>query len=764
MKKWLILILFSWQTLSVLAALTWSGSSETWTSGSGSAESPYLIQKPEHLAYLSAQVAAGQSYAGKYFKQTSDFNMKGTSYSFSPIGLSTSRPFRGNYDGDSYYIENLKPSANNSSCALFGWASSATIKNVIVNSISFIPTSENTSSTYDNYEYDKVAAIVGYIENGQIINCINNANAIAYHATKAAGIVAEAQSSVISYCKNNGVVSNLAVTNTSVFDGAVYDSYWGGIVGYSTSNVNISNCTNTGDRGIGDAKYSGGILGYIYSNTETSQINNCINSGSSSARSMILGGIVGFSDANVTITECGNTAKLSMSLAAVNPTDNKIIMQSVGGICGSSQKEMMIINSYNSGEISYNLPIPSVFNLGGLIGTASGTLAITNSYNDAKISVTAKEGSWPSKLSSYYDNVAVGGVIGRSSQIISIENTHNKGAILCTADNNATRNSLGSGGGYAYLYIRPYIGGIIGINEGSSCELRKCYNNGDIEVRSTGSYSGINAQTDKVNVYAGGLVGDDSNNKSVCSLSYTYAVCDITAPATNVTYCYVAGLMGNAKNSIISNSYYAGQLAGLTKGGIANGTLNTSSNNYYLSTCGVSTGNGIAKTDAVMKDVQFLSLLNNDEQIYGQDVEFINKGYPIFKECEEIIVTFSEVITKGESYEFAGMSLMQRGTYMDTTVLANGCDSITVLKLNVVKAKTFNLRVVVNDETMGTVEGAGTFTQGQEVTITAITASSKYVFVRWYNEDEDINVYDNPYTFTLNRNLQIRAVFRRGKK
>ena len=138
--------------------------------------------------------------------------------------------------------------------------------------------------------------------------------------------------------------------------------------------------------------------------------------------------------------------------------------------------------------------------------------------------------------------------------------------------------------------------------------------------------------------------------------------------------------------------------------------------------------------------------------------------YPIFAQCEEIIVTFSEVITKGESYDFAGMSLMQRGTYMDTTVLANGCDSITVLKLNVVKAKTFNLRVVVNDETMGTVEGAGTFTQGQEVTITAIPASSKYVFVRWYNEDEDINVYDNPYTFTLNRNLQIRAVFRRGKK
>ena len=138
--------------------------------------------------------------------------------------------------------------------------------------------------------------------------------------------------------------------------------------------------------------------------------------------------------------------------------------------------------------------------------------------------------------------------------------------------------------------------------------------------------------------------------------------------------------------------------------------------------------------------------------------------YPIFKKCEEVIFTFSEVITKGESFDFAGMSLSQKGTYSDTTVLANGCDSITILKLNVVKPKTYNLRVVVNDETMGTVEGAGTYTQGQQVTITATPVSSKYVFVRWYNEDEDINIYENPYKFELNRNLQIRAVFRRGKK
>ena len=139
--------------------------------------------------------------------------------------------------------------------------------------------------------------------------------------------------------------------------------------------------------------------------------------------------------------------------------------------------------------------------------------------------------------------------------------------------------------------------------------------------------------------------------------------------------------------------------------------------------------------------------------------------YPIFKECEEIIVNISQTINKGQSFTFGGQELTTRGTYRDTVVLANGCDSIVVLKLNVLNSKVkFNLRVVVNDETMGTVSGTGAYVSGSEVTITATPASSKYIFVRWYNEDENIDVYENPYTFTLTRNLQLRAVFRKAPR
>ena len=133
--------------------------------------------------------------------------------------------------------------------------------------------------------------------------------------------------------------------------------------------------------------------------------------------------------------------------------------------------------------------------------------------------------------------------------------------------------------------------------------------------------------------------------------------------------------------------------------------------------------------------------------------------YPIFHKCEEIIFHISKTIYKGESYPFGNEVLTVKGTYYDTIPLVNGCDSVVELKLNVMKALDYTLRVEVNDDAMGTVTGTGSYKAGTTVTITATPTSRKYVFVRWYNEDEKIDVYENPYTFQLKRNLQLRAVF-----
>lgn len=140
--------------------------------------------------------------------------------------------------------------------------------------------------------------------------------------------------------------------------------------------------------------------------------------------------------------------------------------------------------------------------------------------------------------------------------------------------------------------------------------------------------------------------------------------------------------------------------------------------------------------------------------------------YPVFHKCEEKTSLTEVVIGKGESYEFGGKIYTARGIYYDTITLANGCDSISILKLSVTKKKTFNLRVVVDSTQLawGTATGTGVYNDGQSVTIEAIPASKKYVFARWWNPDEGIEIYENPYTFALTRNLTIKAVFKRAPK
>ncbi len=58
----------------------------------------------------------------------------------------------------------------------------------------------------------------------------------------------------------------------------------------------------------------------------------------------------------------------------------------------------------------------------------------------------------------------------------------------------------------------------------------------------------------------------------------------------------------------------------------------------------------------------------------------------------------------------------------------------------------------------GSVSGAGTFADGQSATLTA-TPEDGYEFYRWRRADGTY-IYDNPLTFTVTDNVNIRAYFR----
>ncbi len=68
-------------------------------------------------------------------------------------------------------------------------------------------------------------------------------------------------------------------------------------------------------------------------------------------------------------------------------------------------------------------------------------------------------------------------------------------------------------------------------------------------------------------------------------------------------------------------------------------------------------------------------------------------------------------------------------------------------------AVTFTVTLGVNDSTMGTVTGAGTYESGKTVTITAI-ANTGYKFVRWSDE-----VTTNPRELIVSQDTTLTAIF-----
>ena len=81
---------------------------ESYESGDGSKDKPYLISNDMQLAKLAHDVNNGVSFSGKYFKLTKDINLSKALWT--PIGVtnpSTKRFFNGKFDGDGHTISNM---------------------------------------------------------------------------------------------------------------------------------------------------------------------------------------------------------------------------------------------------------------------------------------------------------------------------------------------------------------------------------------------------------------------------------------------------------------------------------------------------------------------------------------------------------------------------------------------------------------------------------------------------------------------------------
>ena len=185
---------------------------ETWNiyaekpSGNGTTASPYLISEPEHLGWLSYEVARGRETTA-VCRQTANISLeqsRGESSSepaWYPIGTE-SYPFRGSYDGNGYSVEigyyNFAFYADRDMFGLFGYTNGARINKV------YVRIWWTFAQITQTLNFNNIGTVIGYAKGNTVIS-------------------------------NSAIYANIAPFFTGMRNSGVF-------IGYAESTVTITDC------------------------------------------------------------------------------------------------------------------------------------------------------------------------------------------------------------------------------------------------------------------------------------------------------------------------------------------------------------------------------------------------------------------------------------------------------------------------------------------------------------------------------------------
>ncbi len=212
----------------------WDGSiSDSFSFGNGNQNNPYIIANGADLAYLAAQVDAGQMYEGKYFQLANDIDLD--SREWAPIGDYT-YSFRGIFDGAGHSISNgtitsatAFPTNTMYTYGIFGSVGGGTarskISNVQFNNVNITLASTGTYSGNNQRGYSMGIVAGTMFKNSTIFNVIvKNSNitasktiALSNNSARilAGGIVGEtlAESTMSTTPSNPGTAAWYSIDN-----------------------------------------------------------------------------------------------------------------------------------------------------------------------------------------------------------------------------------------------------------------------------------------------------------------------------------------------------------------------------------------------------------------------------------------------------------------------------------------------------------------------------------------------------------------------
>lgn len=306
------------------------------------------------LAELEAfrdDVNSGNTYSGITVKLTADIDMSGKygadiggkEVSWTPIGISYEKSFRGFFDGGEHEIAGLYICTSEDNQGLFGFTYGAEIKNISV-----------SGNVFGGW---MVGGIAGYNQEGLMKNCHNSVTVTGGWNLRDAyyiGGVTGRNDGTLENCSNEGDIIGSNAIGTGGMAGVNYTTVMncsntgsvtgsqstGGIIGENEGDM--ENCHNTGD--VYGYYYVGGIVGNNSCKVEFCSNKGCI-SGTEEVNSV--GGIAGSNFG--TVGACYNTEVVSGFC-------------NVGGIVGSNWD--FLADCYNKGEVT-----GSGSNIGGVTGT-----------------------------------------------------------------------------------------------------------------------------------------------------------------------------------------------------------------------------------------------------------------------------------------------------------------------------------------------------------------------------------------------------------
>lgn len=260
-------------------------------SGSGTKESPYLVESLENLLWMAQHIS--EIPLGTYFLQTADINASETKdwrdgEGFLPIGWhdfgtfdeEQIQYFSGTFDGNGYVISGLHfipnlygdGTVSGSGIALFGAVTNSTLKNIVLENVTF-------GQCYNG------GALVGVAVDSIVSNCHAEVNFIQEEqSTNIGGLI-------------GAIIESAEIVDCSAKVKNLYGSYAGGLIGefltkQDNSNlpfVSIKRCRTEGD--IRGDMHVGGIVG---SGGSPSLMSDCYSHTNVKGNMFYIGGLMGY--------------------------------------------------------------------------------------------------------------------------------------------------------------------------------------------------------------------------------------------------------------------------------------------------------------------------------------------------------------------------------------------------------------------------------------------------------------------------------------